>query len=83
MLCIYLLYTKPYAALVSQTEQILPPKIQKLRKYYLSTDYVQKHDEKFKKLAIPIRFTEREKSSANPAIIYLFQVNNRKFRKMC
>ena len=46
MLCIYLLYIKPYAALVSQTEQILPPKTQKLRKYYLFTDYAQKHDEK-------------------------------------
>ena len=66
----------------------------KLRKYYLFTDYVQKQRKIRKlwvnpkksgrrKLAIPIRFTKPEKSSANPAIIYLFQVNNRKFRKMC
>ena len=43
MPCIHLVYT----ALASQTaDQIFSPKIQKLWKYYLLTDYIQKRDQK-------------------------------------
>ena len=43
MHCIYLVY----AALASRTaEQIFSPKIRKLWKYYLFTDYIQKCDQK-------------------------------------
>ena len=43
MLCIFLVY----AALVSRTaEQIFLLKTQKLWKYYLFTDYIQKRDQK-------------------------------------
>ena len=43
MSCIYLVY----AALASQTaDQIFSPKIRKLWRYYLFTDYIQKRDEK-------------------------------------
>ena len=47
MPCIYLVY----AALASRTaDQIFSPKIRKLWKYYLFTDYIQKRDKNPKTL---------------------------------
>ena len=74
MLYIYLVYTKPYAALASRIGQILQPKIRKLWKYYLLTDYIQDRDQKSEKF----EWIRKNVSGGNSNTFYYNKCNKSK-----